>query len=221
MRRHGCHFWDPWADDQGYVPSAYGNLWRQFPFHSEGRLDHADQIRWVLDEIIRNPNSRRLVVSAWAPGNAHDSALPPCHAFWVLNVQTDKQNQPTLCLHLTQRSCDVALGLPYNIAGYAFLLELFSRLSGIPVGHFAHTLIDAHVYTAKPDGEKSDYDHVPGLRQQLERSPRPLPTLAIDPTIRSLSDIEQLFEASTEDLLATFALSDYVPHPAIQFKVAV
>ena len=221
LRRHGCHFWDPWADDQGYVPSAYGNLWRQFPFHSEGRLDHADQIRWVLDEISRNPNSRRLVVSAWAPGNAHDSALPPCHAFWVLNVQTDKQNQPTLCLHLTQRSCDVALGLPYNIAGYAFLLELFSRLSGIPVGRFAHTLIDAHVYTAKPDGDKSDYDHIPGLRQQLERSPRPLPTLAIDPTIRSLSDIEQLFEASTEDLLATFALSGYAPHPAIQFKVAV
>ncbi len=221
LRRHGCRFWDPWADSSGRVPSAYGNFWRHFPVHDDGQTAFVDQIGWVLDELAGNPMSRRLVVSAWAPGNAQTSALPPCHALWILNVQNDAAGTPHLCLHLTQRSCDIALGIPYNIAGYAFLLELFARFSGIRAGIFAHTLVDAHVYTAKADGSMSEYDHVPGLREQLQRAPRPLPRLAIDASIRGLEDVNALLDADTEDILAAFRLTGYQPHPPIKFKVAV
>lgn len=221
LRRHGCRFWDPWADSSNRVPSAYGNFWRHFPVHDNGQTAFVDQIAWVLDELARNPMSRRLVVSAWAPGNAQTSALPPCHALWILNVQNDAAGTPHLCLHLTQRSCDIALGIPYNIAGYAFLLELFARFSGIRAGIFAHTLVDAHVYTAKADGSMSEYDHVPGLREQLQRAPRPLPRLDIDASIRGLEDVNALLDADTEDILAAFRLTGYQPHPPIKFKVAV
>jgi len=230
LQKHKCKFWDPWADDEGKVPSAYGNFWRHFPVpvgtphtpgYREGRAEFNDQIAWVDAELRQNPNSRRLVVSAWAPGNAQTSKLPPCHCLFVFNVQNDERGEPLLNLHLTQRSCDVALGVPYNIAGYALILELFSRFSGIRAGIFAHTLIDAHVYTAKADGTMAEYDHVPGLRLQLERRPRPLPRVAIDPEIRSLADIEPLLSASTERILESFVLTGYDPHPAIAFKVAV
>jgi thymidylate synthase len=221
LHRHDCGFWDPWADENGRVPSAYGNFWRHFPVHQDGRPRFNDQVRWVVDELKRNPESRRLVVSAWAPGNAQTSALPPCHAFWVLNVQNTAEGNPLLCLHLTQRSCDIALGVPYNIAGYAFLLELFSRFSGIQAGILGHTLIDAHIYTAKPDGSMADYDHVPGLKEQLTRSPRDLPRLQIDTSIEALDDMPALLEADTDTLLASFQLTGYQPHPAISFKVAV
>jgi len=139
----------------------------------------------------------------------------------MFNVQTDAKGEPLLNLHLTQRSCDVALGVPYNIAGYALILELFSRMSGIPAGIFAHTLVDAHVYTSKPDGSMAEYDHVPGLRRQLEREPRALPRLRIDPRIKGLDDLKPLLEATTEELLAAFQIIGYEPHPAIPFKVAV
>lgn len=222
LRRHGCKFWDPWADERGEVPSAYGNFWRRFPVHGEGGATaFNDQVRWMLEELRTNPTSRRLVVSAWAPGNAQTSKLPPCHAMYVLNVQLDALGEPVLNLHLTQRSADVALGVPYNIAGYALLLELFARFSGLRAGVFAHTLVDAHVYTRKPDGSMREYDHVPGLEQQLAREPRPLPRLAIDPSIRSLDNILPLLSADTETVLRHFALEGYDPHPAITFKVAV
>jgi len=222
LQKHKCKFWDPWVDQNGRVPSAYGNFWRSFPIHDEhGRAAYTDQLAWVLGELRRNPMSRRLVVTAWAPGNAQTSRLPPCHCMFVFNVQIDRTGDELLCLHLTQRSCDVALGIPYNIAGYCLLLELFSRFTGIRAGIFAHTLVDAHVYTSKPDGSMSEYDHVPGLVRQLEREPRPLPTLAIDPSIRSLEDIEPLLTASTETVLGHFVLSGYHPHPPITFKVAV
>jgi thymidylate synthase len=222
LKKHGCRFWDPWADESGRVPSAYGNFWRHFPVHDErGGVAHSDQIAWVLEELKRNPMSRRLVVTAWAPGNAQTSKLPPCHLLFVLNVQLDRAKDPLLCLHLTQRSCDIALGVPYNIAGYALLLELFSRFTGIRAGIFAHTLCDAHVYTSKPDGSMAEYDHVPGLRKQLEREPRALPRLTIDPAIRSLGDIKPLLEADTETVMKHFVLEGYAPHPAITFKVAV
>src|SRR5579864_3482519 len=177
LRKHGCKFWDPWADENGRVPSAYGSFWRHFPVHdgSGTKAEHKDQIAWVLGELKRNPMSRRLVVTAWAPGNAQASKLPPCHLLFVFNVQLDERGDPLLCLHLTQRSADVALGVPYNIAGYALLLELFSRFTGIRAGVFAHTMIDAHVYTSKADGSMAEHDHVPGLRRQLERDVRPLP----------------------------------------------
>jgi thymidylate synthase len=222
LEKHGCKFWDPWADERGQVPSAYGSFWRHFPIHdAKGEASFTDQVAWVLAELSRNPMSRRLVISAWAPGNAHSSKLPPCHCLYVLNVQVDAQGEPLLCLHLTQRSCDIGLGVPYNIAGYALLLELFARFSGIRPGVFAHTLIDAHVYTKKPDGSMAEYDHVPGLMEQLERKPRPLPRLEIAPSIRSLADIAPLLEADTARLMECFRLDGYDPHPAIKLKVAV
>lgn len=222
LQRHRCRFWDPWADDSGHVPSAYGSFWRSFPIHgTDGQPAIRDQVRWVLGELARNPNSRRLVISAWAPGNALESALPPCHLLWILNVQRTRDGEPRLNLHLTQRSADVALGVPYNIAGYALLLELFARFAGMKPGLLAHTLVDAHVYTKKADGSMAEYDHVPGLEEQLTREPRSLPRLDIDPSIRTLDDLDPLFEADTETLLRTFRLSGYDPHPAIKFKVAV
>ncbi|KAA3634164.1 MAG: thymidylate synthase [Proteobacteria bacterium] len=222
LKKHGCKFWDPWADADGRVPSAYGNFWRHFPVHDpNGRATYNDQVAWVLSQLRDNPMSRRMVVSAWAPGNAQSSQLPPCHAFWVVNVQHDDSGEPRVCLHLTQRSCDVALGVPYNIAGYAFLLSLLSHLSGMRPWLFAHSLVDAHVYTAKADGSMAEYDHLPGLRQQLRRKPGPLPRLTIDPSIRDLDDIRGLLEADTDTLLEKFRLDDYRPHPAIGFKVAV
>jgi thymidylate synthase len=221
LQKHGCKFWDPWADERGEVPSAYGNFWRRFPVHEGGAPGFVDQVAWVVDELRRNPMSRRLVISAWAPGNAHTSKLPPCHCLYILNVQNDARGEPRLNLHLTQRSCDVALGVPYNVAGYALLLELFARFSGIRPGIFAHTCVDAHVYTAKPDGSMAEYDHVPGLRLQLERAPRPLPRLVIDPSIRGLDDLLPLLSASTDEVVAAFRLEGYDPHPPIAFKVAV
>jgi thymidylate synthase len=230
LQKHKCKFWDPWADEHGKVPSAYGNFWRHFPVHdgavpagghTPGTAAYNDQIAWVIEELKKNPMSRRLVITAWAPGNAQTSKLPPCHCLFMFNVQLDERGEPLLCLHLTQRSCDVALGVPYNIAGYCLLLELFARFTGIRPGIFAHTCVDAHVYTSKPDGSMAEYDHVPGLRLQLERSPRPLPRLAIDPRIKSLADIAPLLSASTGEVLEAFKLTGYDPHPAIPFKVAV
>jgi len=218
LRKHNCKFWDPWADEDGKVPSAYGNFWRHFPLPDN---QSNDQIRYVIEQLRDNPLSRRMVVSAWAPGNAQTSALPPCHALWVVNAQLDGDGAPFLCLHLTQRSCDVALGVPYNIAGYALLLELLSRFSGIRAGLFAHTLIDAHIYTAKADGTMAEYDHIPGLKQQLQREPRRLPSLEIDSSIQSLDDIAELLALDTSDIMARFQLRGYNPHPAIAFKVAV
>lgn len=226
LKKHGCKFWDPWADESGRVPSAYGNFWRHFPVHGPSDRGgkpaaYNDQIAWVIGELKRNPMSRRLVVSAWAPGNAQTSGLPPCHLLFALNVQHDEQGEPLLCLHLTQRSADVALGVPYNIAGYALLLELFARFAGLRAGLLAHTLVDAHVYTAKADGSMAEYDHVPGLTKQLERAPRPLPRLALSPAIQSVEDLTSLLEAETSVVMEHFVLSGYNPHPAIGFKVAV
>lgn len=288
LKRHNCKFWDAWADSKGKVPSAYGNFWRQFPVHGvvsssdhnvdgNDRCDFNDQMRWVLEEMKRNPMSRRMVVSAWAPGNAQTSKLPPCHCLFMFNVQNDTkvtmvhyghnlgqdaacgapsnnvlphgegmkqgmvwcskcqdliprlQNPPKredpkrLCLHLTQRSCDVALGVPYNIASYALLLQLFSQFSGIEPGIFAHTLVDAHIYTAKDDGSMAEFDHMPGLNEQLGRVPRKLPKLIIDPSLRDLKDIEALMDPklTTDEVMKHFILEGYEPYPAINFKVAV
>lgn len=222
LRKHGCRFWDPWADADGQVPSAYGNFWRHFPVPGpEGGIAFNDQIAYVLAELRRNPMSRRLVVSAWAPGNAQQSQLPPCHLLFVFNVQNDAHGEPRLCLHLTQRSCDVALGVPYNIAGYSFLLELVGRFSGLRPWLFGHSLVDAHIYTAKPDGSMAAYDHVPGLEQQLSRQPGSLPRLQISESIRSIEDIHDLLAAETDEVLRHFVLEGYDPQPAIRFKVAV
>ena len=219
LKKHGCKFWDHWADDDGFVPSAYGNFWRKFPVH--GEPDYSDQVKYVLETIRKNPNSRRMVISAWAPGNAQTSKLPPCHLLFIFNVQYDKDGEPRLCVHLTQRSCDVALGVPYNIAGYSFLLYLFAHLTGMKPGIFGHTLVDAHIYTKKTDGSMEEYDHIPGLREQLNRNPGKLPNLVVDQGITTLDDVMGLLDADTDTILSKFKLENYEPQPFIQFKVAV
>jgi thymidylate synthase len=254
LKHHKCRFWDAWADSvTGKVPSAYGNFWRKFPTHREEHTtrlagfdnlsdggvmepvtylhtDFNDQIRYVLNELKRNPMSRRLVVSAWAPGNAQTSALPPCHSIFMFNVQNKVISvagatgyDPRLCLHLTQRSADVALGVPYNIASYALLIHLFSRFTGIKPGIFAHTCVDPHIYTAKPDGSMSEYDHVPGLKEQLTRTPKKLPWLEISSSIQTLEDVEALMDPklTTDEVMKHFVLEGYEPDPVIKFKVAV
>ncbi len=219
LKKHGCKFWDHWADDDGFVPSAYGNFWRKFPVH--GEPEYSDQVKYVLETIRKNPNSRRMVISAWAPGNAQTSKLPPCHLLFIFNVQYDKDGEPRLCVHLTQRSCDVALGVPYNIAGYSFLLHLFAHLTGMKPGIFGHTLVDAHIYTKKTDGSMEEYDHIPGLREQLDRNPGKLPNLVVDQSIKTLDDVMGLLDADTDTILSKFKLENYEPQPFIQFKVAV
>ena len=219
LNKHGCKFWDYWADDEGFVPSAYCNFWRKFPVH--GEPEYNDQVRYVLDTIKKNPNSRRMVISAWAPGNAQASGLPPCHLLFIFNVQYDDKGEPRLCVHLTQRSCDVALGVPYNIAGYSFLLHLFAHLTVMKPGTFGHSLVDAHIYTKKANGSMEEYDHIPGLKEQLNRSVRKLPSLVIDPSIKTLDDVMNLIDMDTDTILSKFKLEDYSPEPFIPFKVAV
>ena len=219
LKKHGCKFWDHWADDEGYVPSAYGNFWRKFPIH--GSDEYNDQVKYVLNTLKTNPNSRRMVISAWAPGNAQKSGLPPCHLLFIFNVQYDKNGEPRLCVHLTQRSCDVALGVPYNIAGYSFLLHLFAHLSNMKVGTFGHTLVDAHIYTKKADGSMEEYDHIPGLIEQTKRKIKSLPELVINPDIKSLEDVMDLLDKDTETIMSKFELKNYNPESFIHFKVAV
>ena len=137
------------------------------------------------------------------------------------NVQYDKNGEPSLCVHLTQRSCDVALGVPYNIAGYSFLLHLFAHLSGMKVGTFGHTLVDAHIYTKKADGSMEEYDHIPGLIEQTKRKIKPLPELRIDSSIKTLEDVMDLLDKDTKTIMSKFKLKDYYPETFIPFKVAV
>ena len=219
LKKHGCKFWDHWADEDGFVPSAYGNFWRKFPIHGDEKYN--DQVKYVLETLKTNPNSRRMVVSAWAPGNAQTSGLPPCHLLFIFNVQYDKNGEPCLCVHLTQRSCDVALGVPYNIAGYSFLLHLFAHLSGMKVGTFGHTLVDAHIYTKKADGSMEEYDHIPGLLEQTKRQIKALPKLKIDSEIKTLEDVMDLLNKDTETIMSKFKLENYNPEPFIPFRVAV
>ncbi len=218
LRRHGCRFWDPWADPRSLrVPSPYGNLWRRHP----GPEGPRDQIRWVIEELRRNPASRRLVVSAWSPENAHSSALPPCHFVFVLHGTPSPEGW-RLDLHLTMRSCDIALGLPYNIAGYSLLLHLFAAWAGMRPGRFGVTLVDGHVYTKGADGSNAEYDHLPGLREQLLREPRPLPRIALSETVRdSLDGALSVLGGSAAEILSHFRIEGYDPHPEIRFRVAV
>lgn len=201
--------WDAWADADGNLETAYGAYWRRFPSAKRGpdgtwTVREVDQIRYVLDEIRRNPNSRRLVVSAWEPGNAIASRLPPCHYTFAFQVQGGRLN-----CHLNQRSGDIALGIPFNLAAYSALTMMMAQEVGLEPGVFSHFIIDAHVYTAGADGSNAEYDHVPGLREQLTRAPRALPRLVI--AKKPVDDLR--FE--------DFRLEGYDPHPKIDFKVAV
>ncbi len=261
LKKHKVKFWDAWSDEDGKVPSAYGNFWRHFPVHALPDFDGPlgakaprknwfnDQIAWVLEQLCTNPMSRRMVVSAWAPGNAQTSALPPCHTMFALNVQNLRREgfsyadgivskvesewtDPHLCLHLTQRSCDTFLGVPYNIAGYAFITHVLAHLAGLKVGIFSHMLVDAHLYCAKPDGSMASggthgqddnklLDHIPMITEQLTREPRQLPKLTISHKIKTLDDPKILLEAPKDEILDVFKLEGYDPHPALKGAVAV
>jgi len=207
--RKKTKIWDAWADENGDLDTAYGYYWRRFPSairdgHGNWQVREVDQIRYVVNTLKKDPSSRRLVVVAWEPGNAHASKLPPCHYTYAFNVQDGKLN-----CHLTQRSGDIALGIPFNLSSYAALTQMIAQEVGLALGFFAHTIIDAHIYTAKENGDMPEYDHVPGLKEQLLREPRPLPTLEIAG--------KPLDELTFED----FSLNHYDPHGKINFKVAV
>lgn len=209
LRQH-TKIWDAWADADGNLETAYGYFWRRFPSAAkdkrtgEWRVREVDQIQFVIDTLKREPYSRRMVVSAWEPGNAEPSRLPPCHFSFVFNVQEDK-----LCCHLTQRSGDIALGIPFNLAAYAALTQMIAQEVGLGLGWFSHTIVDAHIYYAEPGSPMQEYDHARGLREQLKREPRPLPKLVIAK--------KPFNELKFED----FQLVGYHPHPKIKFKVAV
>jgi len=208
LRRH-TKIWDAWADENGNLDTAYGRYWRRFPHpyqdaHGKWHVREVDQIQYVIDTLKKEPTSRRLVVTAWEPGNAETSKLPPCHYSFVFNVQDNRLN-----CHLTQRSGDIALGIPFNLACYATLTQMIAQETGLQVGYFAHTIVDAHIYTARPGSGMEEYDHVPGLKEQLCREPRPLPRLVIAK--------KPFHELRFED----FRVEGYNPHPKIKFKVAV
>lgn len=208
LRQH-TKIWDAWADNEGNLETAYGYYWRKFPSaqkNSEGKWEvhEVDQIKYVLDELKRNPYSRRLVVTAWEPGNATQSKLPPCHYSYAFNVSDGKLN-----CHLTQRSGDIALGIPFNLAAYSILTQIIALEAGLELGYFAHTIIDAHIYVAEKGSELEKYDHLQGLKEQLKRKPLPLPKLII-----AKKPIDEL---TFED----FELVGYQHHDPIKFEVAV
>jgi len=172
------------------------------------------------DEVIVS-GSQGAFEMAVARSKRHN---PPGHPDgWLSEPMVPVASRQRLCLHLTQRSCDIALGVPYNLASYALLCSILAKISGIEPGIFGHTLVDAHVYTAKPDGDKAEFDHIPGLIEQIGRPVRALPKLIIDDSIKTLKDIEDLLDpkVTTDEIMAKFRLEGYVPHPKIPFKVAV
>ena len=193
LKEHGVSIWDEWADAQGNLGPVYGKQWRAWPTADGGTVD---QIRWVVDEIRRNPDSRRLIVSAWNVGELPKMALMPCHTLFQFYVADGK-----LSCQLYQRSGDIFLGVPFNIASYALLTQMVAHVCGLGVGDFVHTLGDAHLYS----------NHVEQARLQLGREPRPLPRVVLNPQVRALEDFR------FEDI----ALEGYVPHPAIKAPVAV
>lgn len=193
LRDNGVTIWDEWADELGELGPVYGVQWRSWPT-PDGR--HVDQISEVVREIRENPNSRRLIVSAWNVGQIDQMALPPCHAFFQFYVADGR-----LSCQLYQRSADIFLGVPFNIASYALLTMMVAQATGLRPGDFIHTLGDAHLYS----------NHLDQVRTQLSREPRPLPTMRLNPEVRSI------FDFRFED----FELLNYNPHPAIKAPVAV
>lgn len=193
LRENKVTIWDEWADEQGELGPVYGYQWRSWPAADGG---HVDQISEVLEQIRRNPDSRRLIVSAWNVADVPRMALPPCHLLFQFYVAEGR-----LSCQMYQRSADVFLGVPFNIASYALLTMMVAQVTGLAPGEFIHTFGDAHLYV----------NHLDQARLQLSREPRPLPTLWINPAVRSL------FEFRFED----FRLENYDPHPHIPAPVAV
>ncbi len=193
LNDHGVHIWDEWADARGDLGPVYGQQWRSWPARDGGTID---QIANLVLAIQRNPDSRRLVVTAWNPADVERMALPPCHCLFQFYVANG-----TLSCQLYQRSADIFLGVPFNIASYALFTMMLAQVTGYQAGEFIHTLGDAHLY----------FNHLEQARLQLTRSPRPLPTIRLNPQIRDLDAFRY------ED----FVLEGYEPHPHIKAAVAV
>jgi thymidylate synthase len=193
LNAHGVSIWDEWADADGELGPVYGKQWRSWAA-PDGR--QIDQIRDVIETLKTNPDSRRMIVTAWNPADIPDMALAPCHCLFQFHVA-----EGSLSCQLYQRSADVFLGVPFNIASYALLTMMIAQVAGLRPGEFIHTLGDAHLYL----------NHLEQADLQLTRTPRPLPRLQINPAVRSI------FAFRYND----FALSDYDPHPHIRAKVAV
>jgi thymidylate synthase len=193
LRENKVSIWDEWADEQGNLGPVYGHQWRRWT-GSDGR--EIDQLRWVLGEIQRNPDSRRLIVSAWNVAQLEQMALMPCHTMFQFYVANGR-----LSCQLYQRSADIFLGVPFNIASYALLTHMVARHCGLEVGDFIHTLGDAHLYS----------NHFEQAREQLARTPRPLPTLVL------AEGATDLFSMGYDDI----QILGYDPHPAIKAPVAV
>ncbi|WP_293540728.1 thymidylate synthase [Prevotella sp.] len=193
LQEHGVRIWNEWADENGDLGPVYGHQWRSWPDYNGGTID---QIQNVLDLIRNHPDSRRMIVSAWNPAEVEQMALPPCHCLFQFYVADGK-----LSLQLYQRSADTFLGVPFNIASYALLLQMMAQVSGLEAGEFIHTTGDTHLYL----------NHLDQARLQLTRTPRPLPKMRINP------DVKNLFDFHYED----FQLEGYDPWPHISAQVSV
>ena len=193
LKDNGVSIWDEWADENGDLGPVYGSQWRSWPRPDGGSIDQIDN---VLREIHRNPNSRRLIVSAWNPAEVDAMALPPCHCLFQFHVVNGR-----LSCQLYQRSADIFLGVPFNIASYALLTMMVAQVTGLKPGEFIHTLGDAHLYS----------NHFDQAREQLQREPKALPTMRINPAVKDL------FAFRFED----FALEGYVADPTIRAPIAV
>ena len=193
LQEHGVRIWNEWADENGELGPVYGEQWRRWKGYDGNSID---QIKNVLDQIRNNPDSRRMMVSAWNPAQVDEMALPPCHCLFQFYVADGR-----LSLQLYQRSADVFLGVPFNIASYALLLQMMAQVTGLKTGDFVHTLGDAHIYL----------NHLEQVRLQLSREPRPLPQMQLNP------EKKDLFSFEYED----FHLINYDPHPHIAGVVSV
>ena len=193
LRENNVTIWDEWADEQGELGPVYGYQWRSWPA-ADGTV--VDQVSNVVRQIKTNPDSRRLIVSAWNVGEIEKMALPPCHAFFQFYVAQGK-----LSCQLYQRSADIFLGVPFNIASYALLTMMMAQVCGLQPGEFVHTFGDAHLYS----------NHLDQTRLQLSREVRPLPTMVINPEVKNIFDFK----------FADFTLMGYDPHPHIKAQVAV
>ncbi|MDF3078500.1 MAG: thymidylate synthase [Sphingobacteriaceae bacterium] len=193
LKENGVSIWDEWADENGELGPVYGSQWRSWPT-PDGR--HIDQIAQVVNQLKTNPDSRRIIVSAWNVAEIENMTLPPCHSFFQFYVADGK-----LSCQLYQRSADIFLGVPFNIASYALLTMMMAQVCNLEPGDFVHTLGDAHLYN----------NHLEQTQLQLSREPRPLPTMKLNPAIKDI------FDFKFED----FALENYEPHPGIKAPVAV
>ena len=193
LKDNGVSIWDEWADENGNLGPVYGHQWRSWPT-SEGK--EIDQISNLINQIKKTPDSRRLIVSAWNVGEINKMKLPPCHCFFQFYVADGR-----LSCQLYQRSADIFLGVPFNIASYALLTQMIAHVCGLECGEFIHTLGDAHIYT----------NHIDQVNEQLRRKPKKLPQIKINPSVKSIFDFKY------ED----FSLEGYDPYPLIKAPVAV